>query len=89
MKLFHLLETLPTPSLSMFGLGNPNSSIYVFLVVLSWVFWFVLMWFGFGWKSVQWKRGKNAISVQSRGFPPRRRELRLREELHLGECLFT
>ena len=40
----------------MFGLGNPNSSIYVFLVVLSQFLWFVLMWFGFSWKFPMEKR---------------------------------
>ena len=33
----------------------------------------------------RWKIGKNAISIQSRSSPPRRRELRLHEELLLGE----
>ena len=63
---------------------SSNSSIYVFLVFLSWVLWLVLMWFvlvGNFW----WKRGKYAISVQCRSSPPRRRELCLCEKLRLGE----
>ena len=58
----------------MFGLGNLNSSIYVFLVVLSWVLWFC----GFV-GNFRWKRGKNVISIQSRSSSPRRRSA------HLGE----
>ena len=63
----------------MFGLGNPNSSIYVFLAVLSWV-----LWFGFGWKFPVEKRQKCHFCTIPK-FPPRRKKLLLREELCLGE----
>ena len=63
---------------------SSNSSIYVFLVVLSWVLWLGLMWFVLV-GNFRWKRGKYSIYVQCRSSPPRRRELRLREKLRLGE----
>ena len=71
-------ETILTSYLFMCVLGNPNSSINVFLVGLSWVLWFVLNWFCFGRKFSGEEWQKCPIFV-SNPMPLRLGDLRLGE----------
>ena len=61
------------------------SSINMVLVGLSLVLWFVLLWFCFGWKSLDENSQKCPFLYKLDASPARQRKLHIGEDLRLGE----